>query len=162
VTDLAIRYAGVTVSELGFDLALDGAGLATDDGLMTAIIVSLFSDARAKADDVLPAAGADRRGWWGDAVPAIADDRIGSRLWLLGREKMLPAVVQRARAYAQEALAWLVTDGIVEKVEVEAEAQGPNVLAIGVTVTRPDGPNRQRFDFVWESTASDVAFRKVA
>ena len=162
MTDIAIRYQGLTISELAFDLALDGSRLATDDGLATAIIVSLFSDARAKDDDVLPSPGADRRGWWGDALPAIAADRLGSRLWLLAREKRLSSVVQRARTYAQEALAWLVSDGIAEKVEVEAEAQAPAVLAIGVTVTRPGGPGRQRYDFVWDATAADVALRKAA
>jgi phage gp46-like protein len=162
VSDILIRYQGRAIAELGFDLALAGPDLATDDGLVTAIIISLFSDARAKDDDVLPVAGADRRGWWGDALPEVAGDRIGSRLWLLAREKRLASVVQRARSYAAEALAWLVQDGIAAKVEVDAEVQAPDVLAIGVTVTRPGGPGRQRFDFVWDATTADVALRKAA
>lgn len=149
MTDLALRW---DTDLWGADLALDGAALATDDGLRTAIIISLFTDARARDDDPLPAEG-DRRGWWGDALPQVAGDAIGSRLWLLAREKKLPSVVQRARDYAAEALAWLIADGIVRTVEVEAEAQGADRLAFGVVITRPTGPGRQRFDFVWEATA---------
>lgn len=152
MTDLALRWDNVA---FGADLALEGASLASDDGLKTAIIISLFTDARARDDDPLPAPG-DRRGWWGDAQPTIANDRIGSRLWLLNREKRLPSVVARASDYAREALAWLITDGVAATVDVEAEAIGEHTLAIGVAITRPDGPGRQRFDFVWERTADAV------
>jgi len=148
MTDLALRWDN---GIFGADLALHGASLATDEGLKTAVIVSLFTDARARDDDHLPAPG-DRRGWWGDALPAIAGDRIGSRLWLLNREKRLASVVGRARDYAREALAWLIADGIAKTVEVEAAAIGADVLAIGVEITRPDGPGRQRFDLTWERT----------
>lgn len=151
MTDLALRWD----NELfGADLALDGAALATDEGLRTAVIVSLFTDARARDDDPLPAEG-DRRGWWGDAVPAVPRDRIGSRLWLLSREKRLQSVVARAHDYAAEALAWLVDDGIVASVQVEAEAIGDQTLGLRVEIVRPGGPGRQRFDFVWEATASE-------
>lgn len=152
MTDLALRWDNVA---FGADLALDGASLASDDGLKTAIIVSLFTDARARDDDPLPAPG-DRRGWWGDAQPGITGDRIGSRLWLLNREKRLASVVARARDYAREALAWLIADGIAQAIEVEAAAIGDQTLAIGVIITRPDGPGRQRFDFTWERTADVV------
>lgn len=150
MTDLALFW---TNAKWQADLGLDGAALATDDGLQTAIIVSLFTDARARDDDPLPAPE-DRAGWWGDAVAPIAADRIGSRLWLLRREKRLASVVARAREYAAEALAWLTEDGVAEKVEVFAEAVGDQTLAIEVFITRPGGPGRQRFDFTWEATAN--------
>jgi len=149
MTDLALPWSPDAWSA---DLLLAGAQLATDDGLRTAIVVSLFTDARARDDDPLPAPE-DRRGWWGDALPVAADDRIGSRLWLLGREKRLQAVVGRARDYAAEALAWLVEDGIASSVEVEAEAHAPDRLALAVFVTRPGGPGRQRYDFTWAAEA---------
>ena len=107
---------------------------------------------RAEADDPLPAPG-ERGGWWGDALSPIAGDRIGSRLWLLAREKRLASVVARAREYVNEALAWLIEDGVAKAVDVNAEAQGAHTLAFEVFVTRPDGPGRQRFDFTWEETA---------
>lgn len=86
--------------------------LLGDEGLTTAVTVSLFTDRVARPDDPLPAAmpgrEADRRGWWGDLLEL--DGRvnpIGSRLWLLNREKELQEVVNRAREYAEESLAWL-------------------------------------------------------
>ena len=58
-----------------FDALLSGplADLQGDDGLMTAVIISLFTDARAHDDDPLPdervGVSSDRRGWWGDCLP---------------------------------------------------------------------------------------------
>lgn len=151
MTDLALAYASAEIEAA--DLLLVGGDLATDDGLRTAVIVSLFTDARAAADDPLPEPGADRRGWWGDAVPRTAGDVIGSRLWLLAREKITGSVLARAREYAEEALAWLVEDRVASAVDVQVEARRPQTLAIGVTIKRPNGPDRSRYDFVWESIA---------
>lgn len=147
MTDIAIRATATDSGDV-FDLALGEGALALDDGMRTAIAISLFTDARARDDDPLPSRGADRRGWWGDFDRADGDE-TGSRLWLLARSKILPATLIRAREYAHEALAWLIEDRIAQTVEVEVEAQQPDRLAIGVIITRPGGPDRQRYDFVW-------------
>ena len=143
------------------DYALDAGLLQSDDGLETAIIVSLFTDRRANPDDVLPDDATDRRGWWGDVAPPLVDgvpvdgDRIGSRLWLLSREKQLNSVVARAKAYAEEALAWLTEDGIAERIEVIAEIVRTSVLGLRVIVHRPDGDQVSfRFDNVWTSQSN--------
>ncbi|RHW17212.1 hypothetical protein D1610_11730 [Sphingomonas gilva] len=138
------------------DVALEGGRLVTDDGLRTAILISLFSDARAQDDDPLPQPGADRRGWWGDAF-GTEGDATGSRLWLLSREKITAATVARAREYAREALAWLTADGVCSAYAIEAEAQAPDILAIGVVLDRPEGPARQRYDFTWNASTGAVA-----
>jgi len=117
-------------SDLAGDLSLDDLGLdlSGDDSLQTAVLVSLFTDRLADDTDELPAGETSRRGWWADETlgraPDGTQDRIGSKLWLLRREKALPDVVARARAYAAEALDWLIADGMAQRVEVEAERQG--------------------------------------
>jgi phage gp46-like protein len=157
MSDLALFWDN---QALAADVSLDGAALATDEGLRTAVIVSLFTDARARDDDPVPDGG-DRRGWWGDALPVEPGDAIGSRLWLLAREKRLSSVLDHARSYAAEALSWLIADGIAAEVDVIAEAQGEQTLALGVQIRRPSGPGRLRFDFVWEATASGMTSRAV-
>lgn len=149
MTDIALAWSN---ESLGGDIALDAGRLATDDGLRTAILISLFTDARAKADDPLPDDGADPRGWWGNSFAPVLGREIGSRLWLLSREKLTAAVVDRARVYAAEALAWLKGDGIVSALFVETARIGNQMIAIKVTVDRPNGPARQVYDFVWEAS----------
>jgi len=124
---LAIAYA-----DGRFDLDFGDGGTAIDEGLRTAVIISLFSDRRAEADDALPDGGDDRRGWWGDIYPQAEADRIGSRLWLLSREKQLPAVLKRAETYAREALQWLVDDGEVTDLTVVGSI--PNGGVLGLTI----------------------------
>lgn len=130
MTDLALFF-----TDNGFDIALDGTDLATDSGLRSAVIVSLFTDRRANADDELPSGDGDRRGCWMD----MFDDHVkGSRLWLLSREKELPDVLVRAKTYAEEALQWLIDDGIVSAVSVTAEHVRRGVLGLQVRITLPD------------------------
>ena len=136
--------------DLGGDWQVLAPGLAEDDGLETAVIISLFTDRRAEGDDELPA-GDDRRGWWGDALAEVEGDRIGSRLWLLSREKQLPSVVARAREYALEALQWLLEDGVASTVDVTAEIVRQGVLGLSVEIRRPDQPAvRYRFEQFWK------------
>lgn len=146
MTDVALIWNDESFSA---DIAVTAGDLTTDGGLNGAILVSLFTDRRARADDDLPSEGADRRGWWGDVAGVEDDDLIGSRLWLLSREKLSAKVLERAREYVLEALAWLLRDGVASEVDVAVEVIAPGVMGVAVFVTRPSGPARQRFDFVW-------------
>lgn len=147
MSDLQTHYSGFLE---GADLALDPLGLTPDGGLETAVILSLFSDARAAADDELPDPGADPRGWWGDLLPLARDYRLGSKLWLLSREKQLPVVLERARAYAVEALAWLVTSGAASRVDVTASNPRDGILALAITIEAPALGTRA-YQYLWET-----------
>lgn len=134
-----------------FDLALEGGDLATDEGLQTAVILSLFTDRRALDEDRLPDGSSDRRGYWADAY---RDRPHGSRLWLLHREKEQDEVLRRAQEYAEEALAWLVEDGVAEAVEVEAWHMRRDTLGLRVVIRRGDRAVLERqFDYVWRNAA---------
>ena len=137
--------------EHGADYAIAQLGLTPEDGLETAVIISLFTDRRADADDVIPDGTNNRRGWWADAYADIRGDQIGSSLWLLAREKQLPSVLIRAREYAEEALDWLVKDGIAKAVNVTAEIVRMGVLGLVVQIQRADGPVvKYRFENFWK------------
>lgn len=132
--DILLAYSGQLA-----DLRLKGRDILGDDSLYTAVLVSLFTDARATSADELPpelAQEADLRGYWGDA---ITEDKqsIGSKLWLLHREKQLPRVLARAEQYATEALQWLVRDGLAIAVQVTASNDTLGVLSLAVKITLP-------------------------
>lgn len=57
------------------------------DELAAAVLISLFSWRKSNPDDGVRAP--NRQGWWGDTFAHTAGDRIGSRLWLLQRQKIL-------------------------------------------------------------------------
>jgi len=124
-------------------------GMAMRQPLPRAVIISLFTWRRARPDDQLPS-GTDRMGWWGDTYAANRGDRIGSRLWLLARSKIVNNTVQRAREYGQEALAWLVADGVASGVIVQAERAGIGQISIWCQVIRGDSSRLDiRFNDAW-------------
>jgi phage gp46-like protein len=126
------------------DLALGlPGGVADDPGLASAVLLSLFLDRRAEADDAVDGSGLfARRGWGGDAlaIPGAAPgDRMGSRLWLLARAKQVDETLRLAEDYAREALDWLVADGLAAEVAVAAAWIARGVMELTVTVTPPAG-----------------------
>lgn len=138
MTDIALLMTQASPTAApAFDIALAGHDVAADDGLRTSVQLSLFLDRRAQADDV--GEGADRRGSWMDQFLEQANDKLGSRLWLLAREKETPDTLARAKAYAEESLAWLVEDGIARRVTVEAEWARAGAIGLRVTIERAEG-----------------------
>ncbi len=150
MTDIALAWGDFEAS-----LTVVGDDLATDEGLETAVIISLFTDRRADESDILPLGEAYRRGWWGDTYPEIEGDKIGSKLWLLSREKQLPEVMRRAEQYARESLQWLIDDKVATDVTVIATNPSMGVLFLQIDITRPAGNAITfRYDYNWAAQAA--------
>lgn len=118
-----------------------------DDELTRAVIISLFSWARARDDDQVD--GKRRFGFWGDSYDQPGQE-TGSRLWLLGRSKILPETVEQCREYAQAALKWLVDDGVADSVTVTAERNGVDRIDMLIEIERQHDSCRLRFSNFWE------------
>ncbi len=146
MSDLALRW---DADSFAADLAVEANDLARDEGLETAVLLSLFTDRQVDAGE-LPDGETDRRGCWADAVPVIEGDKSGSRLWLLARSKETPDALSRAEEYAREALAWLVEDKVAEKVEVTAEIPRAGMLGLVIEIHRPGkDPARYHYADIW-------------
>lgn len=156
MTDIALAW---DPAALAFDWAMAGVDLAREDGLRSAVAISLFSDGLARADDAIPDGTDDRRGWWGD-LPRDGQvaDPIGSRLWLLAREKRTEQTRRRAEEYARDALAWMIADGVAASVDVAAAWGGAagDQLRLVVTIGRNAGGARalEVFDMYWSTEAA--------
>jgi len=146
---MADRLIQLEPERMAGDLVLSAGAVATTDGFDTAVAISLFTDARARADDRLPdGAGGDPRGWW-------ADPQMGSLLWLLAREKQLPEVLRRAREYAEAALAWMTAKGYARKVAVATSVLRDGVLGLSVEIHRTDGSLwRRDYVYHWRAHAA--------
>lgn len=122
--------------------------MTREESLRRAVTISLFTWRRAGPDDVVD--DSDRKGWWGDSVPSIAGDKIGSRLWLLSRRTLVADTLKDAQAYAEEALAWLVDDGVLTRVTVTAERQGNDRMNLRVTLIEQHGETLElNFNDTW-------------
>ena len=132
----------------GFDLDFENGDFKKDGGLETAVAISLFTDRRI-GDEQLPQGTTDKKGWWGDLFPEVDQDKIGSRLWLLAREKRTTEVLRKAEDYAKEALNWLVEDGVATSIIASASYNESKFLLLAIEIVKPAGRN-SRFQVVWD------------
>ena len=98
------------------DISIKDGDFVLADNFINQIIISLFSWAHCKDDDVLDDSNI-KMGWWGDAVSEnenMPDDPIGSRLWLLQRAKLSEQNILKFKDYAQEALSWIDDEDDIE------------------------------------------------
>ena len=127
-----------------FDLGVAGVDMAGDDTLASAVLVSLLSDRLVQPYEVM--SEQDQRGWWADSY-AANQHQTGSRLWLLEREKRLPSVVQRAKRYCEEALAWMVEDGLASAIGVTVFVPNAGFLVAQVQFKINKASRNYRFEF---------------
>ena len=120
--------------------------LASADQIERAVVISLFTWRRAEDSD--PVDDDERYGYWGDAYPDVARDRIGSRLWLLRRRLLTAETIQDTERYAREAIAWMLEDEVVSGVQVDLIRPNPTRLDLYVTLTLDQGQRELRFDDV--------------
>lgn len=133
-------------------IVIDGTTLPIDmqseEALVRAVWLSLFTWRRALPGDVLP--DEDPMGWWGDSTLPDVGDKFGSRLWLLARELLVNETVLRAQEYAKEALQWLIDDGVAARIEVTAQRSGLTSMQMVVVIYKQSGqPVALRFDDFW-------------
>lgn len=146
------------------DIKFSLGDVVPDDGLETAVLISLFSDARA-TDDMLAAIDrdGDLRGYWGD-VPGTAEngpigDSTGSLLWVIKRAKQLNQTRADAQFYARQSLQWLIDDGIASSVRVETSYPTRGVMLLDIAIYRPQSANPVvfRYNYEWNAQIIKVA-----
>lgn len=123
----------------GHPVTMDGAWF--EDPITDSVWRSLFSWSRAREDDELLNAG-EKFGWWGNLLSDHTGDDYGSRLWTLMRTVDTEETRLRARDVCEEALRWMIDDGLASGVSVEVEHLGTGAIAIGITITLQDGTSK--------------------
>lgn len=136
------------------DLILGESDLERDEGLSTAVLISLFTDRR--ADESEPYDNEDRRGWWGDLLAETEGDQIGSKLYLLNRSTNTQQTTVKAKEYIYEALDWMIDDGVAAKIDIDVEVYGLSSnlrLYVLIQIHKKDGNiELMKFDDLWANT----------
>lgn len=148
MTDIALIW---NVDQGVADFAIANGDLVLDQGLHTAVIVSLFSDRLADPSDSIPDGTTDRRGWVGDAPRADIDaapDPIGSRLWLYEGQRQTEPIRVQIEAAVRDALAWMIQDGVADRIDVTVDY--PFRDRVGVVVVVHQGDAEHRWDLHWK------------
>lgn len=144
MSDLKIKLQNAV-----FDFVKQDQDFAIDDGLETAIIVSLFSDKRVSLAEVRAGVVDTRGGWWGSFVEGQIE--TGSEIWLFERRKLTTQVAADIEDEAVAALQWMLGEGSVDKIEVTTVRPAINRLNMVIAIIKGNQPPR-RFEFIlfWE------------
>lgn len=102
--------------------------------LYTAVLLSLLCHRRVRPDETDDNI-TNYRGWWADTPT----NKIGSKLWLLRRRKITTGIELLIKGYVEEALTWMIEDGMCASFNVVVEREGLERINVGVTINRYDG-----------------------
>lgn len=130
------------------DLVIENGDLKAETGLHNAVLISLWSDRFVEKED-LPEGENDQMGWWADLVAIPSTDKIGSQLWVSERAKTLQGTANRMKNFAEEALQWMIDDGIAISVDVSAFLRDKREIDLEIDIKRPDEPTFF-MKFVWD------------
>ena len=126
------------------DIVFQDIDFEIDDGLKSAVYISLFTDVRGEVEEI---EGQNPRGNWSDHFETIP---LGSKLWLLSREKQTEDSRLLAEQYASDSLQWLISEGIAKSVEVIASFPTRGILYLQVKIFRPEEVEFE-FSTNWEA-----------
>ena len=132
---------GLTQRDGSFDLAIrDGEDLVTDLSLSSAVIMTLFSNARATPERTNLEIPEDPRGWY-------ANDAVGSLLWLYARRAITPQLLVDIENECARALQYLVDEGRARSISIVA-TRGRVVDTIDLRIEIVRGDNEvEEFSF---------------
>lgn len=123
-----------------FDLSLGDSDVEIEEGLDTAVQMSLFSNGRVD----------NQEGYWGDFLADIVDDKLGSTLWSVIKKKNIQATRLEAVASMEAALGWLIDDSIARNVQVEISNTMVNQVEFTVKIENFRDERPTAFSFLWD------------
>lgn len=116
------------------DLLFTTPDFEIEDGLRSAVFISLFTDRRAEVEETEN--GEDPRGNWSDH---FENTPLGSKLWLLFKRKQNEETRVLSEEYSKQALQWLLLENVAERIEVAASFPESGILYLEVKIFRPGG-----------------------
>jgi phage gp46-like protein len=132
-----------------WDIDFTNGDFTMTRGLETAILMSIFVDKRAAANEV-PRVDL-RRGWQGNKLSGYDNYEIGSKLWLLFQSRNNQTTLNLINTYVVDCLSWLVVDNIATKIEVDSSFI-PDGIQIDVTIYRSQNIIFSNSYALWNNT----------
>ena len=135
---------GIFDVKIGFD-----GDLETEDSFDTALIVSLFTDARANSADVPDPSR--RRGWIGNEH--TPEFEMGGTLWVhLEQGRMTGSTMRKIEDAARGALQWLLDEDLITAITNVVVEGSIDRVTLNLTIERSPGRTERRHFTLWSNT----------
>jgi len=144
----------VKQADLSYDIEVENGDFVIDDGLETALIVSLLSDRRADESQVVQPEF--RRGWIGDLVANLIGYKFGSHIWLSEQSRLTQETLNSVQDAAEKSLDWMLSSGLILKVVAKASVTSSSSILLNITVTSPDGSVSIKAFNLWKRTVDNA------
>jgi len=145
-TDIKLKhdagYWDISFSDLG--------DIDTEGNFDTAILLSIFGEARASADEI-PESNR-RRGWVGNETTPSFEQ--GSKVWEFEQERITGSMLAELGVVVRNALQWFIDDGYVDDVVVQSPRLVKGVVSVGISYIRDGSIVESRLYELWEATGS--------
>ena len=122
--------------------------LNTVDGLETACLVSLFTNAR--LEESVAQIPMSRSGWIGNIRTAKEPRQLGCKLWSLENARLTTYLLTQRKEACTRAFDWMLKDRIVRNVSAESSYNYDNV-SDKVELTSRDGSKYEAV-YLWRKT----------
>lgn len=103
-------------------LTIENGDFGRVDGLETAVLTSLFTDARLDESEMIDPI---RRGGWVGNV--LSGRQLGGKLYALENARITTAYVGKAKEFAARSFDWMLQDGVSRGIRNGVSVQGQNV-----------------------------------
>lgn len=149
MSDILLKYdEAKKIYDINFTAEGD---LETSDSFDTAILMSIYCFVRATAGEVEPSQR--RRGDWSNTLNENSEYEVGSKLWLKEQSKLNDDCLNDLEDLARQGLQWLIDDGYLKDIEINAVADASNRGAIlSVKLIRFDDSFETKLYNMWELT----------
>lgn len=122
---------------------------SNDNGIQTAVLISLFTDRVAPIDYKFDPFEYDPRGVWSDTYN---DYIVGSLLWTLTKRAVITSkqtLLAQAQQMCLNALQWMVKENLIYNLSVNCSFLNSTTLAIQVQLTSYNSNKPQIIDTVF-------------
>lgn len=140
--------------DLSYDLEFENGDFIIDDGLETALVVSILSDRR--ADNSQVSQRELRRGWIGDLVTTLPGFKLGSHIWLSEQARITQETLTTIQDSAEKSLDWMFSAELITEVEARASITTKSSILLLITVTSPNGSVSTKAFNLWKRTIDNA------
>jgi hypothetical protein len=131
-----------------YDIDFKNGDFLLTQGLETAILMSIYCQQRDDSIEV----SSSRGGWAGNELQSVAGFQQGSKLWTLYQSAATEDVANLAQNFIEDALQWLIDDGIAEEISVVTSVIDNSKLQAEVTITRNSNIETFKFEDLFKNT----------
>lgn len=125
--------------------------IETDETLDTAILMSIFEEARATSSEV--PASQSRRGWIGnETTPAFEQ---GSKAWEFEQERITGSILAELGVVINNSLGKLVDEGIAVSVNVLTPYLQNGAVVVPIDIGRDGSEVERKYYSLWDNTGGN-------